>query len=240
MTNDTYRMTNPDQWVVLLTVNNGYLEMFQNWWVHFKQLDINVSIVVIAEDDVVFEKLKVQYADSVKVLRSWILNINQSLEFNSDIYKKMVSTRPSYILKFLEYGTNVLYSDIDTVWLRSPFQFFPGLHDMWTQTEQKGSVICTGFMAIKSNENTIQLMKDWKRELNLQLQRNQQIFNKLLRTSSSAVRIFRLDETRFVGKHELAVLSTKQKSAVVMIHATFCLGYKQKRTCMVGWKVWKV
>jgi hypothetical protein len=80
-------------------------------------------VIVIAEDDFVFAKLKEKYSRPlVEIIRSWISNISSPLVSNSIGYRQMASPRPVYILKYLKESINILYTDADTVFLQNPFK----------------------------------------------------------------------------------------------------------------------
>jgi hypothetical protein len=74
---------------------------------------------------------------------------------------ELASGRPTYILRYIEKGTNILYADTDSVWLHDPDPFFQGHYDMWMQLDGPGN-LCTVLMAIKSNNESIKLMKSGK------------------------------------------------------------------------------
>lgn len=41
------------------------------------------------------------------------------------------SRRPKHLLQLLELGYNVMYNDVDMVWLSDPFPYFEGNHDIY-------------------------------------------------------------------------------------------------------------
>ena len=231
--------TDPGKWTILLTVNNGFYDIFENWWWYFKKLNTTVNIIVIAEDDRVFDKLNKNYRmPSVVIVRSWILNISSAVNFNTDGYNKIVSARPVYIKKYLEQSINVLIADMDTLFLKNPFQHFKGNFDIWGQGEKHGTFICPGLMAIKSSEKTVNIMKEWNSKLIKKLQRNMPAFNEVIRQHISDLQINHLSEKKFVGGPTFTSMSQKQRSEVVVLHATFCLGHEGKYNCFKKWKLW--
>ena len=58
--------------------------------------------------------------------------------YNDTAYNSLVSTRAKHILQLLPRG-NVLYTDIDTVWLRDPIPYLRGAPeiDMWLQIDEE-------------------------------------------------------------------------------------------------------
>ena len=45
-----------ESWVTVVTVSEWYHDMFENWLYWFQQLSIDMTVVLIAEDDETFEK----------------------------------------------------------------------------------------------------------------------------------------------------------------------------------------
>ncbi|XP_053380280.1 uncharacterized protein LOC128548816 [Mercenaria mercenaria] len=168
-----------NNWTILLTVNNGFFDFFENWQWHFKKLDISVPVSVVAEDDIVFEKLTYLNDSSIKVHRSEHISINKAVKYNSTLYNMIVSARPTYILMYLKNGTNVIYTDLDTVWLQNPLPFLQGNFDIKSQLDLKDN-FCTGFLAIKSNKDTIEFIQKWEDALRDKPNLNQDIFNRLV------------------------------------------------------------
>ncbi|XP_060553745.1 uncharacterized protein LOC132714844 [Ruditapes philippinarum] len=174
-------LTNPKKWTILLTVNEAFFDFFENWWLYFRKLDLTVNVIVIAEDEIVFAKLKEKYSRPlVEIIRSWIINISSPLVWNSIGYRQMASARPVYILKYLKESINILYTDVDTVFLQNPFKYFTGNFDMWSQSEDKG--ICAGFTAYRSSSRTVKLVENWLKRLSKRLQINQPALNEEIRT----------------------------------------------------------
>ena len=150
-------------WIVLVTVNTGYLDFFQNWFRYFRNLKLIVPVIVIAEDNKCFEKLQQLFSNtsySLTIERSSSDNTESVANFDSAHFNKLVGERPTHILKYLQLGKNVLYSDTDSVWLRNPFPHFVGEFDIWAQLDNVYH--CTGFLAIKTNQRTLQFIREWK------------------------------------------------------------------------------
>ena len=122
-----------------------------------------MPVTLIAEDKSSFEKLSQlynNYSDYVTIERSGNENAEDAADFNSPHFFKLVGQRPAHILKYLQLGYNVLYTDTDTVWLKDPYPHFVGMFDIWAQLDE--TVHCTGFLAIQCNERTLQFAQDWK------------------------------------------------------------------------------
>ncbi|XP_045197204.2 uncharacterized protein LOC123551926 [Mercenaria mercenaria] len=222
---DTRRKTTYN-WTILLTVNNGFYDFFQNWWWHFRKLDISVPVSVIAEDDIVFEKLTSLSDSSIEVRRSEYISIDKTVSYDSMLYKKMVSARPTYILMYLKNGTNVIYSDLDTVWLQNPMPYLKGNFDIWSQLDAE-NYLCTGFLAIKSKNVTLKFIQKWEDALRDTPTLNQPVFNWLVKQSS--IKIKQLHSKRFPsGKQYFDQFSKTERLEVVVVHNNWIIGHDKK------------
>ena len=223
-------------WVVVMTVNDGYFDFFSNWLWYFRAQKLPVPVVVIAEDEPVLKKLSLLSYGRLTVERGInTADIKEAVPFSSLQFGKIVNERPRHILKYLETGKNVLYSDADTVWLKDPFLYFIGDYDIWAQQDRKQ--ICTGFLAIRSNSTTVKFMKDWRDYLTKYSPRNDQIgFNKL---NKSNVRISRLNMNTFPsGDIYFATKGKNKHSEVVIVHNNFIIGHNKKLERFKQFHLW--
>ena len=92
------------EWTILLTVNDGFYDFFQNWWAHFDRLNLTQKVVVVAEDDAVYAKLK---SNSRFVIERSHLTQAAAHVYDGKEYKQMVSTRAQHILRHLREGENI-------------------------------------------------------------------------------------------------------------------------------------
>jgi len=212
-------------WTILLTVNDGYYDFFQNWWAHFDRLNLPQKVVVVAEDDVVFAKLKTNY--QITVERS---HLTQSAAHAYDAieYKKMVSTRAQHILHHLREGEDVLYTDVDTVWLLDPTDYLNQHADLVAQLDGT-DYYCTGFMGIRSNARSIQFVEHWGTELAQRPQLNQPIFNHVLRHTDGLQHIALSDALFPNGKQYFETMDKNKKQAVVVVHNNYIIGHYAKK-----------
>jgi hypothetical protein len=221
------RYLDSTNWTLLMSVNDGYFDFFQNWIYFYNKLNINYPIKVIAEDDDVFFKLQQLNGKPVfQLIRSWRHSSSWSVVYGTKGFNKLVSGRPSYILKYLEKGMNILYTDIDSVWLHDPFPFFNGTFDMWMPIDGPNS-LCTGLMAIKSNNETIIVLRMWETILNSHLQVNQAAFNRAYKHSKLSLKI--LDIFLFPsGEFYFKKFSDIKRKHVIIVHNNFIEGHDMK------------
>ena len=105
-------------------------------------------------------------------------------------FRNLVSYRPGYILDVMKSYLNVLYTDVDTVWLADPRPFLAGEYDVWTSLDEEHGnyrVYCTGFMAFLPTQQSVSVLKMWDAELSKKPDLNQPVWNRLLGRSKVKV-----------------------------------------------------
>lgn len=227
---------NPNTWTILLTVNDAFFDFFQNWLWYYKKLDLHLPIIIIAEDEKAYKKLK-SACNECFVLRS-DLNIKGAQNYSSELYKVLVSKRPQYILQLLRKGHDIIYADIDSVWLRNPIPFINKTVDFGIQPDGYGS-LCTGFMVIRSNERTIDIIQQWHDHLIKQPKINQRTFNNVMR--SNKVRRASLNSKYFPsGQEFFDRYSDKKRRRVVVVHNNWIVGHDAKKMRFQNFSLWQV
>jgi hypothetical protein len=86
----------------------------------------------------------------VKVIESEFPQIKNSVAFGSPLFNQLSVRRHTHILKKLQQGINIMFSDTDTIWLKTPFLYFTGKFDIWMQLDKVGFYY-PGTMAVKSS-----------------------------------------------------------------------------------------
>lgn len=220
----------PD-WTILLTVNDGFYDFFENWWTFFRRLEAVHRVVVVAEDDVAYAKL--QTKTGLAVERSHLTQVGAHA-YDSKSYKEMVSTRAGHILRHLRAGENVVYTDVDTVWLSDPTDYLTQGVDIVAQVDGQSyegisPYYCTGFMGIRSNKRSIQMIERWGIQLAKTPQLNQPVFNRALR-QTGGVRHLGLSNALFPnGDQYFRLMDDNKKRAVVVVHNNYIVGHDAKK-----------
>jgi rhamnogalacturonan II specific xylosyltransferase len=224
-------------WTILMTVNDAYFDFFQNWFHFYQKLQLKYPLIVIAEDDVVFLKLIQLNGNTVFTLvRSWRTSHRSAVVYGSKGFNELASGRPTYILKYLEKGTNILYADTDSVWLHDPVPYFLGKYDMWMQLDSPRK-FCTGLMAIKSNNESFTLMRLWEASLKERLDIDQTAFNKVYRNSS--IHLKPLDRNLFPsGNLYFDQFSDAKRKNVIIVHNNYIVGHEKKLKRFEKFKLW--
>ncbi|KAL4219905.1 hypothetical protein ACF0H5_020317 [Mactra antiquata] len=226
------------QWTLVLEVNDGFFDFFQNWFQYYKNLNLHLPITIIADDDIVYEKL-ISACSNCSVLRSE-LNISDAAVFKDEMYNSIVSTRPLHILSMLSRGINVLYVDIDSVWLHNPLKYFNDSVECILQLDNPG-VFCTGFMALKSNPRTINLIEQWHYELVRKPRQNQPVFNKVFRKNKGLLTCQELSTVYFPsGMQYFKHFNDSDRAKVVVVHNNWIIGHDVKKERFKTFNLWRI
>lgn len=227
-------------WTILLTVNDGYYDFFCNWWAHYLQLKMTYRVAVVTEDEAVHTKLSSDYP-TLSLKRS-SLKGTAAHNYDSDGYKAIVSTRAHHILRHLQAGENVLYTDVDTVWRSDPTQFI-GSYDVIAQIDKlsyggMSPYYCTGFMAIRSTAHAIALITKWNLVLQNKPQLNQPVFNRLLHETNGLKHAGFPSKQFPNGRRYFDMMFESERQNVVVVHNNFIVGHRAKRERFLRTGLW--
>lgn len=215
-------MSPSEEWTVLVTVSSGFQDMFDNWWHYLSLLKLPLPVIVVAEDNATYNRYKnnINFAVVNGLTQS---HDEKAFDYNTKQYKALVSNRPTYILAVLARGLNVIYSDVDTIWLKDPRSFLNGHYDMWGSTDRP-LYYCTGFLAFKPSPLSEDLLQKWKASLEIP-DINQVKFNSLIRKSAIRHRYLPLKEF----PHGLMYFNNRSmRSNVVVVHNNYIVGHDNK------------
>jgi len=163
----------PSEWTVFITINSGFMDFFTNWWYHFERLDTKSNLIIVAEDAEAFQLLKAMDLPGAAVVQSDATGSGK-FGYDSPEYNRLVSSRPSRVLSMLcsadMPSANLIYADIDAVWLRDPLPYFqqalygPDNFDFAAQDDQPESPenYCTGLIVMRRNDKMVHLMAQWE------------------------------------------------------------------------------
>jgi len=222
-------------WVVLVTVSAGFDDMFRNWLHWYRQLRLDSKVVVFAEDKLTYDKYS-----GVKGLDVWN-PVNGSgpasaLDYDTLLYKQIVSRRSSHLLRLFGAYSHIIYTDIDTVWLRDPRPYFAGDYDLWAQLDAP-DYVCTGFMALRKSKGVLELLTLWNNALMRKNQLNQPVFNTLLHASS--VKYTGLSSILFPSGQVLWQNLAAKLPEVVVVHNNYIIGKQSKISRFEASQLWK-
>lgn len=223
-----------EQWHVLVTVSLGFQDMFENWLIYFCNLNLTMRLIIVAEDEETYNRYS-KIPKLFVIRSSEPMAVKDSLTYETKEYNKLVSKRPAHILNVLRPGMNVIYTDIDTVWLQDPTPYFIGPFNMWLNMDSE-SVICTGFIAMKYHISVVRFLSRWKHSLT-QPKLNQPAFNKIFRKSNIAYS--KLSRKRFPsGNLYFGKNRQEWRENVVVVHNNYIKGHDKKLNRFVEEGLW--
>jgi uncharacterized protein (TIGR01627 family) len=222
-TNNKNAAVEVDNWTVVVTVSIGFDDMFSNWFAFYSKLNLDMNVILIAEDEQIYKKYI--NVDGIDVWKSQYPDSNDpiALSYETPQYKKLVSRRAAHLLRVLKVQKRIIYTDIDTVWLSDPRPFFKGDFDLFAQLDGN-KYYCTGFIALQRTKNTLSLLEEWNRRLLTNPQLNQPIFNKIIK--SITIKHKELPRQEFPSG-DLYFGQNKQQN-VVIVHNNYIVGKDNK------------
>lgn len=193
-------------------VSNGFHEFMLNWFEHTRRLGVDNVIVAALDEET--EALCVangipyhsdkdlRYTFEVMATGGQPLHDpNAKVTMEGKAFQQIGALKAAFLLFLLNRGHRVLVSDVDTVWLNDPREWFER-DDLPTRTDVSVSTDClsheeekksrgcwgpgfnTGVLWLRPTAPTIALMATWRDALlttSDKFEHDQDIFNKLLR-----------------------------------------------------------
>ena len=203
---------------------------------------------IVAEDSATLAYLSNKFADAAD---GPIVEIRRGTDLSGDnairdlipkfgLYRRMVSHRANYILNELQAAPMVIYSDIDSVWLKDPTAFLSADDvDMWGQKDGDrswGPYFCTGLIAFRQTKASLKFLEMWDEALFLQMwgetllkspQLNQSIFNSLIRDHPNLLKTVTLPLSKFPNG-SLYFGGMDNKEDVYIVHNNNIRGHENK------------
>ncbi|XP_072992734.1 uncharacterized protein At4g15970-like [Typha latifolia] len=202
-------------------------------------------VIVIAMDAKAFDRCKSLHSHCY-MLNVKGINLNSEKLFMSKDFLELVWSKVRLQQSVLELGYNFLFSDVDVVWFRSPFQhinansdivlscdkFFGNPEDLWNFPN-------TGFIYMKSNRKNIEALKYWNQaRKKFPTLNEQRVFNEIKREIASQlqVRMQFVDSAVFGGFCDPA----RDLNKICTMHAACCVGVGAKlhdlRSVLDDWR----
>lgn len=104
--------------------------------------------------------------------------------FSSQGFFNFTSRRPRHLLHILELGYNVMYNDVDMVWLADPFPYLQGNHDVYFTDDMAAVCTSTVFSSISFSFSSSAMLK-WVAYSFLHINSNLLLFNLWIRKKRS-------------------------------------------------------
>ncbi|GMY23777.1 UDP-D-xylose:L-fucose alpha-1,3-D-xylosyltransferase MGP4-like [Fagus crenata] len=243
-----------NQTVIVCAVSQPYLPFLNNWLISIARQNHQDKVLVIAED----------YATLDTVNRLWpghaVLvppapDAQTAHKFGSQGFFNFTSRRPRHLLNILELGYNVMYNDVDMVWMADPFPYLKGNHDVYFTDDmaavkpfnhshelpppgKKGrTYICSCMIFLRPTSGAKLVMKKWIEELKSQpwskakKANDQPAFNWALNKTAGEVDLYLLPQAAFpTGGLYFKNLTWVQetKGMHVIIHNNYITGFEKK------------
>ena len=224
-----------NRWVILSTTNYAFINFTRNWLISLHRCGIRNNITVIAEDSQAFGKLKDIHTTKLDIQLVENKHLPpDNLPFKSEHYLRLVNRRPTYILNLLLKGIDVLFSDVDTVWLQNPFQYFIGEFDVYFEYDQipkpgKSGLVCAGFVYYNATNATINFLKQWVAQIERKPSiPDQELLNDLLSIESirTSLKILLLNPKQFPNGQDFFNDDRKNETILkpVVVHNNWIKG----------------
>ena len=118
--------------IVVSYVNCGYAMFIENFVQHARRAGVD-NYLLIAEDGVTYEHLQARFPGRA-VPHTWLLDTahpmpSHASTYGSKDFQRICCARPMYLQALLLYRVNVIYSDVDSVFLKSPLPYIPLAYD---------------------------------------------------------------------------------------------------------------
>lgn len=274
----------PNKRVVLVTVDSTYTDFFENWLLFAERhLSDKEQLVAIAEDpkalgalhrlqlgkdgqnryDIVEEEPDIHalIAETSSALLE--TGENRSSPYGTEGFVRLVTRRSRRIARFLEHGCSVLYADIDTVWLRSPFDDIDaaGEHEIYFTDDKPKDArtvadyckpqaseppnICTCFLYVRPTKQATSLIRDWT--ISAAMQQNQdkacQVqFNAVFCKNIAHIDYAVLPKERYPSGETLRQFAPKfyTKGGPTVVHANYRVGHANKKLFLQQNNVWNL
>ena len=150
-------------------------------------------------------------------------------------------------MELLKVYPNIIYSDIDTVWLQDPRPYFMGNFNIWAQLDgvmtaapiAKGYLpyFCTGFMAMRNSNSTIAILQEWISELQHLKENDQWVFNRMVFENNFNVRSLPILKFPY-GEFYFDKMPSSARNDVVVIHNNWILGRMEKIQRFIKHNLW--
>ena len=171
------------------------------------------------------------------------------MDYQNPGFNLLTNRRSWYLLKLLDLYENIIYTDIDTIWLGDPRKYLKGNLDIWVQIAGvidgapylDGFIpfICTGFIVLHSSEKTKKLMLEWNHETrkNQAVMQDQNVFQKVVFDRSIDFGVLPMKYFP-CGRDYFELMSEESRKEVVLIHNNFIVGRDKKIQRFKEFSLW--
>ncbi|KAL5983111.1 UDP-D-xylose:L-fucose alpha-1,3-D-xylosyltransferase mgp4 [Asimina triloba] len=237
--------------IIVCAVSQPYLPFLNNWLISISRQKHQDKVLVIAEDYATLYQVNQRWPGHAVLIPPALNDGLTAHKFGSQGFFNFTSRRPRHLLHILELGYNVMYNDVDMVWLADPFIFLKGNHDVYFTDDmaavkpldhphdlpppgKKGrTYICSCMIFLHPTSGAKKVMKKWIEELQDQpwskktKSNDQPAFNWALNKTAGQVDLYLLPQFAFPSgglyfKNQTWVQETKGMH--VIIHNNYITG----------------
>eukprot|EP00268_Persea_americana_P010420 TRINITY_DN14239_c0_g1_i1.p1 TRINITY_DN14239_c0_g1~~TRINITY_DN14239_c0_g1_i1.p1 ORF type:complete len:355 (-),score=65.36 TRINITY_DN14239_c0_g1_i1:661-1725(-) len=252
--------------IIVCAVSQPYLPFLNNWLISISRQKHQEKVLVIAEDYTTLYKVNQRWPGHA-VLVPPAPDAQTAHKFGSQGFFNFTSRRPRHLLHILELGYNVMYNDVDMVWLADPFPYLQGNHDVYFTDDmaavkpldhshdlpapgKKGrTYICSCMIFLRPTNGAKLVMKKWIEELHAQpwsktrKSNDQPAFNWALNRTAGQVDLYLLPQAAFPSgglyfKNQTWVQETK--GLHVIVHNNYITGFEKKIKRFQEFGLWLV
>ncbi|KAJ4824468.1 UDP-D-xylose:L-fucose alpha-1,3-D-xylosyltransferase mgp4 [Turnera subulata] len=117
--------------VIVCAVSHPWLPFLNNWLISLSRQKQEDKVLVIAEDYATLFEVNERWPGHAVLVPPAPDSQTAAHDYGSQGFFNFTSRRPRHLLQILELGYNVMYSDVDMVWLADPFAYLEGSHDVY-------------------------------------------------------------------------------------------------------------
>lgn len=162
-------------YVVLLTVNSGYIDLFKNWLCWSRIFNFQ-NFIVLAEDGYSYN-IAIQEGCTAFMQRG-APRKRTAVEYGSKEFQDTMTFRTNAVLSVLTSGFHAVIADLDTVWLEDPLPFFQPKCTLLGQTHKQTSM-SGGLVVVRGGHAGVRF---WKQVIECQESNMEYIANRALGT----------------------------------------------------------
>ncbi|KAJ4838006.1 UDP-D-xylose:L-fucose alpha-1,3-D-xylosyltransferase mgp4 [Turnera subulata] len=252
--------------IIVCAVSHPWLPFLNNWLISVSRQKHQDKVLVIAEDYATLFKVNGRWPGHA-VLVPPAPDSQTAHDFGSQGFFNFTSRRPRHLLQILELGYNVMYNDVDMVWLGDPFAYLEGSHDVYFMDDmaeikpldhshdlpppgKKGRpYVCSCMIFLRPTNGAKLVMKKWIEELQAQpwskamKASDQPAFNWALNKTAGQVDLYLLPQAAFPTgglyfTNKTWVEETKGKH--IIIHNNYIRGFDNKMKRFRDYGLWLV
>ncbi|CAH1790309.1 unnamed protein product [Owenia fusiformis] len=237
------KIVSPTNTIIYVIVERSYIPLFKNFYAFAKMANVANFVLAICKDISCCKTLRemnVTYFPDM----TWS-GVGYS-RFGSGDFKRKNNEKTEWTLKLLEYGYNVLMSDVDIILLKDPFPYMfrkCKSCDIHIGTNDNAEELNAGFVLVRNTSNGIEAVRQVVKTFKVKGQ-NQDHWNAALRKmKKQGLAINVLDEKLFpCGKTYFDKMRSRpdvlHDPKVVMIHNNYLKSSIKKVSRFKAFNLW--